>query len=295
MPSSCYNCIAMLSAFVRPAMVICAMFAGACSLAVDPDQVQCEVAADCAAIDSPDSRCIDNLCTGSFKFDCSETPWIDENAANKVDVTITGRTRATVGVDGLLIDACDNSACDPVAASAVATGADGRATLSVSEGFRGRFEFPASPDPEADDANAAYIVQMHPPPNPSVPATLSADVVVISLKEVSLIAGLLDVVYDDTLGHLFFSVRDCQGDVLENATVQVVNAGPDVRVVYLGTNLNPDLSLSETGAQGGGAIVNIPTGLTAIAAYHHGVKIFQQTLIFASGEISSTQIVPSDF
>jgi hypothetical protein len=282
----------MVSALVRLVMVASAVLATACSLAVDPDQVQCEVAADCAAIGEADRRCIDNLCTGSFKTDCGEIPWAEEVNSEKVDVSIGGFTKDTAAVDGIVITACGNSTCTPPADVSEATGLDGRTSVTVHQGFRGRFEFP-TPDAAV---RASYILHMHPWPDPLEPDTLLANAVIIPLSEISDIASQLPVAaHQPELGHLFFAIRDCEGEILEKVTVQLQDAAANVQVVYLGTNLNPDLSLSETGtgAQGGGVMYNIPTGLGTIYAYYDGKKIFQQTLVFKAETITTTQIVPS--
>lgn len=289
----------MVSALARLAIVASAMLAAAsCSLVVNPDQIQCEVAEDCAAIEYPDSRCIDNLCTGSFKFDCSEIPWLDENASD-VAVSIGAFNLETAAVTNVAFKVCGSgdTNCNLGNITSDPTGLDGRTTVNVSEGFRGRF-FSSSDTPATQ---APYFLHMNPPPDPSKPDTLVPNVTMIGLAQVTGIATTVGVEHDPALGHLFFAARDCQGDVLPGVSVFAENA-QGVEVAYLGNNRIPDPSLTETGIQGGGAMINIPTNNVGepprthtITAYHNNKKIFQQPLLFSSGVITSTQIVPSDF
>jgi hypothetical protein len=289
----------MVSVLVRLAIVASAMLAASCSLVVDPDQVQCEVTEDCAAINHPDSRCIENLCTGSFKMDCSEVPWIDENDANGVAVSIGAFSLETVAVPNVEFKVCGSGdpECSMGGTTSAPTDQDGRTSVNVSEGFRGRF-FAASTTPLT---RAPYFLHMNPPPDPSKEDTLLPNVTVIGLGQVSGIATTVGVTHKPELGHLFFAARDCQGDILPGVSVFAEGA-QGVEVAYLGNNRIPDPSLTETGIQGGGAMINIPVNQVdepprthTITAYHNNKKIFQQPLLFAPGVITSTQIVPSDY
>lgn len=93
---------------------------------------------------------------------------------------------------------------------------------------------------------------------------------------------------------LFFSTRDCQGNLLSDVTVEV-GEDPDARAVYINTNDAPDVSLTKTGSAGSGVVINIPQGFISVSAFYRGEKIFQQSLRFELDTITSAAIVPSPY
>lgn len=295
MLAPCYNRSAMVSGLFRVAVVACAVIAAGCSLAVDPDQVQCEVAADCAAIGFPDSDCVNAVCAGSIAFRCADEDW-PPATGGQVQVSIEAENIGMNAVPDVPIYACpilvDGDCSENALAGPLPTDALGVTKISVEEGFRGHFYVPA--DEQAQ--RSKYILTMHPPPVASTPHTLSAGLVITDIATLTAIAGTLDginVIPGRSL--LFFSARNCQGELLSGVTLNVGEGLEEVQAVYLGTNGGPDVSLKATGTAGRGVLINIPAGRLPVSAFFEGEKIFQQPLKFEIDTITSTQIVPSKY
>jgi hypothetical protein len=286
MLSSCYNRLAMVSGLVRLTVVASAVFAASCSLAVDPDQVQCEVSADCAAIGFPDSDCVNAVCAGSIALGCGSVDW-PAPASGSAQVSIRAADVSNQPAPGIEIYACralsSGDCTGDALAGPITTATDGTAKFAVGEGFRGHFFAPT-----ADfGLQAPYILNMHPPPDSTKAHTLFANLTVTSIAFLEGIASTLDgitVTPDQAL--LFFSTRDCQGELLSGVSVQVGEAPGNLQVVYLGTNGAPDQSLSETGtgAYGRGVLINIPPGRLPVRGFQKGVKNIHQTMLLEANK-----------
>lgn len=293
MHCSCYNSQSMVSALVRAAVVAGMVLAAGCSLAVDPDQVQCKTYDDCVAIGFPQFACTNSACNGSAVDGCASTEW-PASAAATTQVTISAFDLGMGTLSGVPVYACparqDGDCTSSPLVGPVPT-ANGVATFGVAEGFRGHFYVPTS-DPAVQ---APYIVNMLPPPDPTRPHTLAANITVTGVPALeALAASLDDVTIDVTQGILFFAARDCQGRLLSDVTVEIAGLA-DTSIVYLDAIGNPDQSLLATGPSGGGVMINIPPQRQTVVGSLNGTQIFQQSLLFETGTITSTQIVPSTF
>lgn len=286
----------MVSALVRATVVASAVLAAGCSLTVDPDQVQCRVAADCAEIGFPDSDCINDVCAGSLALSCANDVWPPAVSA-QVQVSIKTENIATSDLPNVPIYVCapfspGDCTLDAVAGPVYTTQADATANFSVAQGFRGHFFVPG----DETAKRSPYLLNMHPPPDPEHPETLSATLRITDIATLTGIANTLtgvEVIPDRSL--LFFSVRDCQGTLLEGVTVVVGQGLDEVKAVFIGTNGTADTNLTKTGTAGRGVLINIPEGLLPVSAYFNGQKIFQQSLSFETNTITSTSIVPSKY
>jgi hypothetical protein len=277
-------------------MVASAVFAAGCSLTVDPDQVQCRVAADCAEIGFPDFDCINDVCAGSIALNCANVDW-PPIGSGQVQVSIRTENIGMNMLPNVPVYACapftpGDCTQDPIAGPVYTTQADATAKFSVTEGFRGHFFVPG------DDAagRSPYLLNMHPPPDPDHPETLSATLRITDIATLTGIAKMLtgvQIIADRSL--LFFSVRDCQGNLLEGVTVEVGQGLDEVKPVFIGTNGTADTNLTKTGTAGRGVLINIPAGLLPVSAFLNGEKIFQQSLSFETNTITSTSIVPSKY
>jgi hypothetical protein len=285
----------MLTGLVRTLTAASAMLAAGCSLAVDPDQVQCLVQADCAAIGYPDMECVGSVCVSPQQtaFACQDVEWPPASTSEMVRISITALALGTdQPVSGLTVNICntliDAQCSNPVGQSA--TNSEGVANLDVLEGFRGHFLVPAIAE------TAPYILHMNPPPNPAAASTLQGNLTITNLTNVAGLAMLAGETFVADRGHLFFSTRDCEGNLLPGVSVNVVNAPPEAAVAYLGTNNNPDPNLESTGANSRGAVINLQPGFVTVQGIHDEYgQIFEQTLLVSANTITSTPIVPSPF
>lgn len=284
----------MLTGLAKAMVAAGAMLAAGCSLAVDPDQVQCLVAADCAAIGHPEMECVGSVCveSGQSAFSCMDVEW-PPVSSDTVRTSIVATTLAEeTPVAGLTVSIC-NTLIDAECLSPVgqgATNAEGIANLDVVEGFRGHFYVPAIAQ------TAPYILHMNPPPNPAESSTLVGNLVITNLETIAGIAMLAGETFVPNRGHLFFSARGCDGELLPGVRVSIVDAAGDVVVAYLGVNGTPNTNLDSTGANARGAVINLQPGFVTVRGSHDDVgKIFEQVLLVKENTITTTQIVPSTF
>ena len=281
-----------LSRNVGAFVVALLVTSGACSLVIDTDPVQCQQAADCAALGYPGAECVDNLCAADTAFLCRDVPF-PEQTGETVDFSLKVVNLVNQQpYPGLTVRAClnlDPGCGNPVGETMTDTAGD--FTLALEEGFLGHLYIPPPPeDPDLVPLNA----HIFPPPSNDPAVPVRAGLVVTRLETITGLATLAGRTIEPGTGHLFFTAINCQGLPLEGVTVSSSVQTPETLVAYLGTSGQPDLALLGTGTTGQGAMINVPGGFVTISGLHKDKGlIFEQSVLVAADEITSVPIVPS--
>jgi len=266
-----------------------------CSLLVDADEVQCNVAADCAERGFGSAECVDSFCVAAEladpRFGCRDSDWpemsAEETELDLIVQTLVGQTP----YGGLTLQVCPlrDAACEQPIGS-VTTEADGRARVVVPFGFRGHF---FAPPPADNPTLAPRILHIFPPPG-SRPSDDPESLLVTTLAEVTGLVQLAGGSLVEGTGHFFFTVADCQGQPLESASVSSSVVTPDVFITYVGATGLPDPGLSGTSTIGQGALLNLPPGFVTVRAIHEQEgKVFEQAVLVAADTITTATMIVS--
>ena len=271
----------------------------ACSLTIDTNQVQCRSGEDCADRGFPEYECQDFLCVPrenakeeDTRFLCQNREWAspDEDTLD-YELTILRLVGGTP-YEGLTFSACPNF--DPECESPIAdatSDAKGRFSLPLPIGFRGHLF--AKPPPD-DPGLFPLVAYVFPPPSRDTDLPRRSDLMIASKESVDGLAMLDGASVVDGTGHVIFTTFDCNSEPLRDVSVTTSVVGADTWSVYVGEGGRPDVSLSETGASGQGAILNLPPGYITVRGTHlEKGLIFEQAVAVRADVLTSVPIVPS--
>lgn len=267
-----------------------------CSLVIDTGQVQCVDNSECTSLPSgTDTECVDSICVAvepaDLKFGCRDEPWPEVEAVSNEDVRFQILTlNGNVPVEGFTLNQCNSlfdRECEMPVSSAT-TDANGELFLPLPTGFRGHLFA------ESQQGYAEEIFHVFPPPDPSKPWTQELPMFVGNWSEVTAAAAIVGVSVLPNTGMLFFTARDCSGEVLQDVALSVTPDLPETQAAYLAASGLLDMSLEGTGVLGAGAVVNVPPGNITIKAVHKEFgTIFEQAVIITGTTITAATIVPA--
>jgi hypothetical protein len=271
-----------------------------CSALLDAAEEQCKTDGDCSARGFANATCVAGICTAADggsdgkPWSCvGNVSWPTKDA--NVPASATVRVIRLLGQEpfpGLTVKICppfDLSCANPM--SEVVSGADGLLTLPVYKGFDGHFFAPA---PSSFPEMAPMLVYLFPPPAGVEANPRDANLNLASVAEMTSIAQLGGVEVKPGLGHIFFTVYDCN-----MARAQGVSAKTDVvdtttKVIYISDSGVPSDVLTETETRGEGAIINVPPGFVTVSAVSSEAgKFYQQTVAVQADHITGVPVVPS--
>ena len=186
-------------------------------------------------------------------WDCVGATLQDPGSADYLTSGTISKLNTSTPVLDVTVSACLSSDANCSAPLASAVASDGAFSLIVPRAFQGylRVEPPAPFVPA--------IVQMTMPIS-----TMRGhpDIVLFDTGTLNSLAGIMGVTIDDSAGHAFFAVGDCNGEPARNISVSVSSTDPGrYAQYYLADNSIPTTDRKYTGQQGGGGFVNLAPGL----------------------------------
>jgi hypothetical protein len=186
-------------------------------------------------------------------WDCVGAALRDPGSADYLTSGTISELSTSTPVLNATVSACLASDVDCSAPLARAVAPDGTFSVIVPRAFQGYFRV----EPPAPYVPA--IVQMTMP--------ISAlrghpDIVLFDQDTINGLAGIMGVTIDDSAGHAFFSVADCNGEPARNISVSVSSTDTGTYAqYYLADNSIPTTDRKYTGQLGGGGFVNLAPGL----------------------------------
>lgn len=292
-----------------PLTVVCVLAVApvGCTVLFDAEEVQCETTDDCAARGLV-GTCQRGLCVaepeggggagsqgggGAGPWACiGNVEWPQENMAETANVSLTAiKLIGQTPFEGLAIRSCApfDLACDPPLSEAI-SGADGRFTIDVYEGFRGHFY---APPPASWPEMAPIYLQVLPPPTAGE-ENLAGNLNLASMAELESIVSVLDKERKPGFGAIFFTAFDCDGNRAKDISVTPDTVDPDTFAVYVNDNGFPSATLVGTSARGEGAIANVPPGYITLRGISLEAGLyFEETVLVVADAITGIPIVPS--
>lgn len=273
-----------------------------CSVLLDAAEEQCKTDGDCAARGFSSSTCVAGVCTGGGgsgggdgkPWSCvGNVTWPTKDA--NVPASATVRVIRLLGQEpfpDLTVKICppfDLACAAPL--GEVKSDADGLLTLPVYKGFDGHF---FAPSPSSFPEMAPMLVYLFPPPAGVEKEPRDANLNLASVAEMSSIAQLGGVEVKAGLGHIFFTVYDCNMARAKGVSAKTDVVDTTTKVIYISDSGVPSDVLTETETRGEGAIINVPPGFVTVSAVSSEAgKFYQQTVAVQADHITGVPVVPS--
>jgi len=207
-------------------------------------------------------------------WDCVGATLHDPGSADYLTSGTIFKLNTTTPVPDTTVSACLASDANCSAPLATTVSLDGSFSMIVPLAFQGYLR-----------------VQ---PPAPFVPAIVQMTMPIGTLKEhpdivlfekstLDSLAGIMGTTIDDSAGHAFFSVGDCNGVPARNVSVTISStSAPDPGKYvqyYLSDNSIPTKDRTYTGQQGGGGFVNLAPGLATFQVIKSDTDIRLATVV----------------
>ena len=260
----------------------------ACSVAVDPDRVQCETNSDCSARGSAfaGSVCIESLCQPDPKWSCVGQPRPTATSSGPFQAPFLIQHLITqnplTGVNATLCRKLDVT-CDKILGGDILTDEAGKVSLAVTSGFDGyaRFQSP-------EIAPALYFF------NPPVISDLPQFSLSIGGPEViALLALQAGVQQQPDRGVLLINARDCTG--APAAGVQLTSSEDDALAQsFYSVQGLPSDKATATDSSGYGGVLNAATGTITVTGTvaATGLELGRVTLLAQANTLTYGAVVP---
>ncbi len=302
----------------------------ACTLLLDAtsDGGQCKVTSECAARGSG-LACVNGLCVranggdagagdgsaqGSDAADASANdagPWDClgnvhwSPQENETTIQWTNKflyLTSRAAVPNLPVRACggfDTTCATPL--QGATTGADGLVTIGVPKFFSGYLEISApAPDAGADAAPGAtpYPSIVYPIPNQGASFDTSTTVpaLVVAPAELGGIAQALSASVAPGFGHVFGATFDCALGRAAGIVIRADTVAPGKTFTYyIGSNLLPSATQTETSVRGSAGFVNLPPGFVTISysLAATGQTVGRATVLVRPDTVTLAMLTPS--
>lgn len=295
--------------------------AAACSVLVDAEREQCTTDAECVGHVGlgPGALCVDYVCQPPAPvFDSainvtdappSDSAWgcvgrtippIDPNAVVQVFARFQSLDGAPLG--GLSVKACnalDLLCTAPFEGTPKNTDDAGLVEMYVSVPTRGGFKGYLETGPSDSSpalAPTLFNVQLG-SDNVKLPSEAGSNsprypVQLLESEDLERLASAVGATLNPDLGHLVFTVLDCERNLASNTVVKSGIRNADTRLSYFDDSGNPSTALEKTTSSGRGAFLNLPSGTSVSLLLSDGRQAATENVITRKGSISYIFIAP---
>jgi hypothetical protein len=235
----------------------------ACSVALAPDDDQCEVDADCAARGGAfaGSVCVERLCQPAESVDprwsClgNVTPSEPEVGQTHTYTVPIVEINSQMPPDGLMVSVCPllDTNCSAPIASGLVPDLMGRVSFVVDSGFDGYLDITAT-----DIVPANVFLG-----KPVVADTVGEPVLLVTSDDFNNLAAVAGFAIDPLRGHAFLQTLDCNGDRAAGVSVSIDVADAST-AGFFRVDMLPDPNATSSDADGSGGFINVPAGFATL-------------------------------
>lgn len=274
---------------------------GACSLALNPGEPQCETDDDCDARGFAGAHCVDQICGGGVggggtggagPFSCLGNviePVPDTTKTINFTFQLAYATDSVPLTDGD-IDVCDKLDVDCTGASTgdypknLMPDASGNVSLTVHEGFDGFVRVTAT-----DTMDSRIYVG-----RPVVVPPKVKQVQLLRPQEYAALVGIAQLTPDPTRGTAIVLGLDCNGDANAGIRFESPAADGNSKEFYL-VNQQPALppDVIATDKDGFGGFYNLKPSATVVRSYLGDQYIGESSFSVLANTISYVQVAPT--